>query len=164
MKAVRLPSSLQGPLTYRSAADSADDRRPAWLDINLESLVYNLGVLRARAGSRGIMAVVKADAYGHGAVAVSRVLESAGVEWLAVAFVEEGIELRNSGISIPILVFGGYQESQLPLFRDFNLTATVSNWDHLEMWIHGTSDLPATPQPIHLKVDTARTDGFEHSL
>src|SRR6185436_20061662 len=78
--------------------------RPAWVDVDLEALEHNLRVIQERlaraAGAAGAsapktMAVVKADGYGHGAVGVSRVLEAAGVDWLGVALLEEGAEVRR---------------------------------------------------------------------
>src|SRR4051795_11591823 len=84
--------------------------RPAWVDVDLAALENNLARIRERlAGSpvpAKVMAVVKADAYGHGAVGVSRALEAAGVDWLGVALLEEGAEVRRAGVSLPILVLG----------------------------------------------------------
>jgi alanine racemase len=122
-------------------------------------LHHNLRILRDLARTRQILAVVKADAYGHGATVLSRVLEWEGVTWLAVAFVEEGVELRRSGVTVPILVFGGYQMTQLSLFQEFGLIAAVSNSDQLEMWLehcagNAASGRAGGVQPIHLKVDT----------
>ena len=73
--------------------------RPAWVDVDLAALEHNLARIRERLGPSGarVMAVVKADAYGHGAAGVSRALEEAGVDWLGVALLEEGAELRRAG-------------------------------------------------------------------
>src|SRR4051812_4120645 len=70
--------------------------RPAWVDVDLAALEHNLASLRRRTDGSGArtMAVVKADGYGHGAVGVSRALEAAGVDWLGVALLEEGVEIR----------------------------------------------------------------------
>lgn len=73
-------------------------------EIDLGALGRNVHRIRERAGSAELIGVVKANAYGHGAVEISRKLVSLGVERLAVATVEEGIELREAGISVPILV------------------------------------------------------------
>ena len=78
----------------------------AWAEIDLGALVRNSRAIRAHAGGRRMIAVVKADAYGHGAVPVARALRDAGADWLAVADIEEGIELRESGDRGRILVFG----------------------------------------------------------
>ncbi|HXH29132.1 MAG TPA: alanine racemase, partial [Candidatus Polarisedimenticolia bacterium] len=70
--------------------------RPTLAEIDLEALAANLAVLRRRVGARPVLAVVKADAYGHGAVVIARTLEQEGVEWFGVALPEEGVELRRA--------------------------------------------------------------------
>ena len=98
--------------------------------VDLEALAANVATLRVLLDEEdkapGIIAVVKANAYGHGAVAVAERLERAGVEMLACADIEEGIELRKAGITKPILVFGALSLSDLDGVFEFNLTATVS--------------------------------------
>src|SRR5262245_31864359 len=81
--------------------------RPTRAVINLANLRHNLRVLM-RATKSPVWAVLKADGYGHGAKAVARTLERAGIKGICVALLEEGIELREAGIKIPILVTGGY--------------------------------------------------------
>ena len=81
--------------------------RPTRAEINLASLRHNLRVVQ-RASQSPVWAVLKADAYGHGAKAVARTLERAGVVGICVALLEEAIELREAGIQCPILVMGGY--------------------------------------------------------
>jgi alanine racemase len=84
------------------------DKRFAWAEINLENLSHNIEIIRSYLDSEstGIMAVVKADAYGHGAVEVSKQAVKSGVNALGVALVEEGVELRKAGIDKPIYVLG----------------------------------------------------------
>jgi alanine racemase len=94
-------------------AAPADAVRPTRAEINLGHLRHNLHVLsralEAPGGGRPqVWGVLKADAYGHGAPAVARTLERAGIDGLAVALLEEGLELRSAGIRLPILVMGGY--------------------------------------------------------
>ena len=130
--------------------------RPAWVDVDLEALEHNVQVLRERIGAVSgalSMAVVKADAYGHGAVGVSRVLEAAGVEWLGVALLEEGAEIRRAGVRLPILVLGTARPSKISLYRRYRLTPTVSSLAELALWRDWTAGQTA-PQPIHLKVNT----------
>lgn len=87
-------------------------------EIDLSALVHNLGEIRRAAGSHvGVLAAVKADAYGHGAVEVSRALERADVNMLGVARIEEGIELRDAGIGAPILVLSGVPVGGPPPFE-----------------------------------------------
>lgn len=94
------------------------------------------------------MCVVKADAYGHGAVEVSRVLEGAGARWLAVSSVDEGIALRNAGIRASrILVMGGFLPYEIPALSAHELTPAVHSLDQIEM-------LSEPGLAYHLKVDT----------
>jgi alanine racemase len=81
--------------------------RPTVAEVDLSAFAANVAAVRKHSGGAAIWAVVKADAYGHGAIPVSRALERAGVDGFAVALVEEGLELREAGISRPILVLGG---------------------------------------------------------
>lgn len=128
--------------------------RPAWVDVDLEALEHNLERVRERLGAgTKVLAVVKADAYGHGAVGVSRTLEGAGVDWLGVALLEEGAEIRRAGVEVPILVLGTARPSKISLYRRYRLTPTVSSLAELALWRDWTSG-EGDPQPIHLKVDT----------
>ena len=80
-------------------------RRPAWVAVDLEAIRANVRSLAAAAAPAALLATVKADAYGHGAVPVARAAIDAGASFLGVAFVDEGIELRDAGIDAPILLF-----------------------------------------------------------
>jgi alanine racemase len=135
--------------------------RPAWVDVDLAALEHNLGKIRQRlAKSPGavgnpamVMAVVKADAYGHGAVGVSHSLESAGVDWLGVALLEEGAEIRRAGVRLPILVLGTARPEKIALYARYHLTPTLSSLAELVHWRDWTAGQSA-PQQVHLKVDT----------
>ena len=135
--------------------DLAGALRPAWVDVDLAALEHNLARIRERLAGSGarIMAVVKADAYGHGAVGVSRVLEAAGVEWLGVALLEEGAEIRRAGVRTPILVLGTARPAKIALYARYGLTPTISSVSELALWRNWTAG-QTTVQPIHLKVDT----------
>lgn len=87
---------------------SKEDRRYAWAEIDLASLDHNIRIIKATgaADGTGIMAVVKADGYGHGAIEISRQALKSGIGALGVALVEEGIDLRKAGIGAPIYVLG----------------------------------------------------------
>ena len=85
--------------------------RPTWAEIDLDSLAANFRFIKKRIGSEvAIMAVVKADAYGHGAVECARRFATEGADWFGVALPEEGIELRAAGITQPILCLAGFWE------------------------------------------------------
>ena len=104
---------------------SLDAHRPTWAEIDLGILAANLGAVRRRVGGRPVLAVVKADAYGHGAVEVARALQEDGVERFGVAIPEEGIELRRAGIRSPILVLGGFAPAQADLLLQHDLTPEI---------------------------------------
>jgi alanine racemase len=83
------------------------EQQRAWVEIDLSALKHNVRQIKSLlAANTTIMAVVKADAYGHGAIDIARTIIAEGVEWLAVATVTEGIQLRTAGIVAPILILG----------------------------------------------------------
>lgn len=130
-------------------------RRAAWAQVDLEAISHNLLTIRRRiGGDRGVLAVVKANAYGHGAVSVARRLESDGVDMLGVAFPEEGIELRQAGIRTPILVLGGASPDQVPSMLGASLTPTVYSAPFLDALLAAAPPAPSPPIKFHLKVDT----------
>ncbi len=128
--------------------------RPTRADIDLSALRHNLHQIKSFCNAdQTLMAVVKADAYGHGAVAISRALEKEDVGQFGVASLEEGAELRGAGIAKPILVFGGCYPGQEAEFVRLGLTAAVfslSDLQRLEQYgaAHGVNF------PLHLKCDT----------
>jgi alanine racemase len=139
--------------TAPGVVDLESALRPAWVDVDLEALEHNLRVFRERLDGAKAMAVVKADAYGHGAVGVSRILEASGVDWLGVALLEEGAEIRRAGVKLPVLVLGTARPAKIALYRRYRLTPTVSSLAELALWRDWTAGQTA-PQPIHLKVNT----------
>ena len=101
-------------------------RRPTWAEIDLDALAANFRVISERVGPEvKVMAAVKADAYGHGAVEVARVLAGEGVEWLAVSSVTEGVTLRRAGIRAPILVITGFLPHEWDALANSDLTPAV---------------------------------------
>jgi alanine racemase len=120
--------------------------------LDLDALAHNIGVVKTLAAHRKIIAVVKADAYGHGAVAVSRFLED-HVYAFAVAQPSEGIQLRKAGINIPILVLCAPDKQIAHLYAEWDLDAAAGHLDAL-------STLPAGTR-VHIKFDTGmRRLGF----
>ena len=99
------------------------------------------------------MAVIKADAYGHGAVAVASCLAACGVDWLGVATVEEAVELREAGIEQPILLLGGLYMSDPADLVAYKLTPSISSTARLDTYAACARNLDRAI-PIHLKVDT----------
>jgi alanine racemase len=127
--------------------------RPTWAEIDLLALSANLRAVRSRIGARPILAVVKANAYGHGAAGVARALEKEGVERLGVAIPEEGIELRQAGVAAPILVLGGFAPPQADLLLQHDLVPAVFRPDQVEALTRAALRR-GVKAPVHLKVDT----------
>ena len=90
--------------------------RPTQVEVNLSRLTENLRLIREKVSPAKIMTILKANAYGHGMVEVARHVVSCGADYLGVAVLEEGILLREQGITAPILVLGGIMGNQVPLF------------------------------------------------
>ncbi len=119
--------------------------------VDLYQLIQNLNAMRQVAKGLGILAVVKADAYGHGAVQVAQALEAAHVAGFCVATLPEALELRRARISSPILVFGGVRPESLPLASTHGIDLTVVSADHL---LELAKLVPQHPVGLHLKLDT----------
>jgi alanine racemase len=129
-------------------------RRPTWAEIDLDALAENLRLIRERVGLEvSVMAAVKADAYGHGAVACARRLEAEGVDWFGVALPEEGHELRRARITRPILCLGGFWEGQQQLCLQQNLTPVVYRLDMIEA-LDRAAHAAGVTADVHVKIDT----------
>lgn len=128
--------------------------RPVWLEINLDAIAHNVRTIKEIVGrNTQIIAVVKANAYGHGAVEVSQVALENGVAILAVGVVEEGIILRKAGIKAPILICGLTLEDQLEPLLSYNLTPTICDLQILEALSKVAGENGKTVG-IHIKIDT----------
>ena len=126
----------------------------ARVDVDLGAVTWNLQNLRRKVGSHPeIMAVVKANAYGHGAVPIARALKRAGAEQLAVATPEEGLELRHSNIQGPITVLGPSCDTDLSEMLEAQLTLTVLDKDSARRIAQHARALRQHAQ-VHVKVDT----------
>jgi alanine racemase len=123
----------------------------AWIEVDHPAIRSNLAALRARAPGSGVIAVVKANAYGHGDVAVARTLVAAGVERLAVATVDEGVRLRDAGIAAPIVVLWGIGPAEVSVVVEVRLEPIVYDARSIELLEAAEADQPIR---VHLKVDT----------
>jgi alanine racemase len=133
---------------------SDSPQRPTWAEIDLNNLASNFNVIRNRVGDVAkVMAVVKANAYGHGAVQCARRLVKEGAEWFGVALPEEGIELRAAGIGQPILSLGGFWEGQAGLCIQQRITPVVYRLDALAAINQAARDAGVVAD-VHVKVDT----------
>lgn len=146
--------------------------RPTFLEVNLPRLKRNLENIRRHVQPAKVMAVLKANAYGHGLDGVAPYLAPYS-DYIGVALVEEGIYLRHLGIHTPILVMGGTLPSQVSLFVKYQLTLSVSSMELLEA-AEAVAGATTTRLKIHLKIDTGMertgvhdydsTDFLERSL
>ena len=138
----------------RAADSQPPGSRPTWAQIDLDAIAANVGALKAQASAPALMAVVKADGYGHGAVPAARAALAGGADWLAVALVEEGEELREAGISAPILVLTEPPSEHIDRLLDAELTSTVYSPSFTAALDGAARDRGAEPVAVHLKLDT----------
>jgi alanine racemase len=137
-----------------SGADAAREvRRPTVVEVSLARLSANFRAIEAAVAPAAVMPILKANAYGHGLVAVARHLVQLGARSLGVAFLEEAVALREAGVTIPILVMGGIFGDQVPVFLRHGLTLTASSVDKLRH-IDETAGALGVSATIHLKIDT----------
>ncbi len=126
----------------------------AWAEVDLAAIVHNIRAVCGRLSPPcRLMAVVKADAYGHGVVPVCRAALGAGAAWLGVATLGEGIALRLGGITAPILVLGGLTAGEVADAVAHRLSISVTSREMAEIVLQHSGTVP----PVHLKVDTGMT-------
>jgi alanine racemase len=129
-------------------------RRPTWAEIDLNHLAANFKRVKQRVGPVArVMAVVKANAYGHGAVACARRLVSEGADWFGVALPEEAVELRSAGITQPVLCLGGFWPGQAAACIQHQLTPIVYRLDMFEALNQAALNAGVVAD-VHVKVDT----------
>ena len=134
--------------------DDMRDHRPTWTEIDLDALAANFHIVKDRVGADvKVMAVVKANAYGHGAVECARRLEAEGADWFGVALPEEGIELRNASIARPILCLAGFWGEQATGCLQHDLVPVVYRLDMIEAFDRAARERD-TVANVHVKVDT----------
>jgi alanine racemase len=127
--------------------------RPTWVEVDLDAVARNARLLREIAAPAALCAVVKADGYGHGAVAVARAALRGGAGWLAVALVDEAVELRAAGIDAPLLVLSEPRPHEMALAAAHDVQVTV----YSAVGVRAAADAASAHGihwPVHLKVDT----------
>ncbi len=123
------------------------------MKVELSALTRNLHTIRSASASAKVMAVVKANAYGHGIERCGLHFEQCGVDYLGCAYLEEGLILRHAGVRIPILVFGGLLADQVDRYINHDIDITASSVSKLEQIEHAASVLKKRAR-VHLKIDT----------
>ncbi len=152
--------------------------RRTWAEINLDNLSYNYKKIKEHIGD-GVkfLAVVKADAYGHGAVRVAKLMQEEGADYLAVSSLDEAREIRQAGIDMPILILGHTPKEEVPLIIENNITQAVT-CEAKAIEYNDEAEKIGKKLKIHIKLDTGMSrlgflcdgehfksaiDGIEHS-
>lgn len=134
-----------------------DQKRRTWAEVSLQNLSHNFRALREQLPSNcKFMGMVKADAYGHGALPIAQKLEELGADYLGVACLDEAIELRKGGITSPILILGGTAVEDVPLLLQYQVAQTVFNLETAQRFSEVATALDGTIT-IHVKADTGMT-------
>ncbi len=128
--------------------------RHAWITVDLDAIEQNTRLLRAAAPDSLLCAVVKADGYGHGSVQAAKAALAGGATWLGVALVEEGVTLRDAGITAPVLLLSEAPADAFPDALRAGLTPTVYTPAGVEAARSAVAAAASGPWPVHLKVDT----------
>jgi alanine racemase len=128
--------------------------RAAWVEVDLAAIAHNVRTLKSVIGTAEFLAVVKANAYGHGAVPVAEAALTAGAHGLAVALVQEGIELRRAGIEAPILLLSEQPLDQVGDIVAHGLIATAYSVPFIDALEEETRRRNVAGQEVHLKIDT----------
>jgi alanine racemase len=128
--------------------------RPTWTEINLDNLAFNFNSVKKFVGENlEYMAIVKADAYGHGAVFCAKKLENEGVDWFGVALPEEGLELRENGIKTRVLCLGSFWSGQENLLLKNGLTPVIYQLETAVKFNRAAEETGVSAN-IHIKIDT----------
>jgi alanine racemase len=134
--------------------------RPTWVEVSKTALQHNFATLRDYvAPGATVCAVVKANAYGHGAIECAQAFQQEGAKWFGVSTPEEGVALRQAGITGRILLMSGFWRGAEDLVIEHNLTSAIWDWEHVELLENAAERLDKAPQsvPVHLKIDTGMT-------
>jgi alanine racemase len=128
-----------------------------WVEVSFDNMAYNLNLLKEKLNTNTrIIGVVKADAYGFGAVEVSKFLVSFGIDMLAVSVLTEGIELRRAGIKVPILIFNYVGIENYDMLFEYDLTPTVCSLPFAKE-LNRVASLSNRVKKIHINIDTGMT-------
>jgi alanine racemase len=138
---------------HQSTISTGGVVRPTVVEVNLSILAGNFDAIRKHVRPSRLMPVLKANAYGHGVVRVARLMQTLGADALGVAVLEEGLLLRESGITLPIHVLGGVLGNQVPHFLKHDLTITASSVEILKQ-IDAVASRLKMKARVHLKIDT----------
>lgn len=138
----------------RAIPEAVAGQRPTWVEVDLDALASNYNLIKNRVGPRiKVMPVVKANAYGHGALTCAKRLTDEGAEWFGVALPEEGIGLRTAGVNQSILCLAGFWERQAALCIQHKLVPAVYSLETISALDRAAHDAGVIAD-VHLKIDT----------
>ena len=126
-----------------------------WCDISLDNLEHNINQIKSKVGEKTrLCGIVKANAYGHGVEEIARNLVEQGFDYLAVAFIDEAVEIRMYGITdIPIMILGNTPKDTVDKLVEYNITAAVYNLETAQV-ISAEAQRQNKTAKIHIKIDT----------
>lgn len=127
--------------------------RRTWAEVDLDALLHNYAAIRAAIGNKKMMAVVKADAYGHGDMAVTKTLQNAGIDWFAVSNFEEAMLLREHGVTLPILILGYTPPDNAAALCRQNITQAVYSIEYAQA-LSRAAIYAGERVNCHIKLDT----------
>jgi alanine racemase len=126
---------------------------PSWIEIDLDQFRKNISIIRQHIGQKKFCLPIKANAYGHGLCTIGKAAEEAGVDYLAVAHLQEGIQLRQANVHIPILVLGAIHEDQIVDLMNFNLEFSISSQFKANLVAEKCQKIRQKCR-VHIEVDT----------
>jgi alanine racemase len=144
---------LGGRPAQLEATSSPPGWRPTWAEVDLDAIATNVAALKAQAAAPRLMAVVKADGYGHGMVPAARAALAGGADWLAVALVEEGAQLRAAGIDAPVLLLAEPPAAAADAVLSAGLTPAVYTPQFIDA-LESAAERRGTEIGVHVKLDT----------
>ena len=133
---------------------TSEPDRAVWCEVDLAAIRHNVTVLRELVAPAAFLAVVKANGYGHGAVPVARAALDAGAEWLGVARVEEGVQLRDEGIDAPVLLLSEAPPGAAETVVSHGITPVVYTVAGIDAVAKAAATVARAPVSVHLKIDT----------
>ena len=147
---------------------SRSQQQRAWININHQAFIHNVQAIKSLlAPNTKFMAVIKADAYGHGVISVANTILKNGVDAVAIATLSEGIELRENGVTAPILILGAINAiEEIEQIVEYNIEPTICTTEQASIFTDYLASI-STPLKVHLKLDTGMSrlgTNWEHAL
>ena len=131
-----------------------DYLKRTWAEVSLDAIKHNFNEIKNKVGGRAkICCVIKADGYGHGAVELSKMYEQLGADFFAVSNIDEGIEIREAGAKLPIVILGFTPANEAKRLSEYNISQAVYSLEYAKMLSQACCEQNVVCK-IHIKVDT----------